>query len=76
MLKRTRNRFNTNSGCLSIILIVLFNVLAGAWSVNEILSWFGRSVPFIADMLIGLFVAEFSVPVAIVGYILKTFGVF
>lgn len=63
-------------GCLPIILIVLFNVLVGAWSVGEILSWFGRSVPFIADMFIGPFVAEFSVPVAIVGHILRAFGVF
>lgn len=76
MLRKTRNKFSTGLGCFPIILLLLFNVLVGAWSVSEILSWFGKSISFFADMLIGLFVAEFSVPVAIVGYILKVFGVF
>lgn len=58
------------------LLLVAFNITVGAWSVIEILSWFGKSIPLWANVLIGLFTAELSVPIAIVGYILKSFGVF
>ncbi len=63
-------------GCFLVSLILVFNITVGAWSVNEILSWFGKNIPLWADGLIGLFTAELSVPVAIVGYILKACGVF
>jgi len=56
--------------------VLAFNIIVGTWSVVEILSWFGKSIPLWADVLTGLFVAEFSVPVAIGGYLLKLFGVF
>lgn len=61
-------------GCF--VLILLFNITIGAWSIIEILSWFGKSIPIFASILIGLFAGQISVPVAIVGYILKLFGVF
>jgi hypothetical protein len=63
-------------GCGFIIFILLFNVFVGAWSVDRILLWLGKDIPFIADALIGLFTAEISVPVAIVGEILRACGVF
>ena len=63
-----------SSGCW--ILVFVFNAMIGGWSVWEILSWFGKSIPFGWDMVIGLFTAEISVPVAIIGAILKHFGVF
>ena len=63
-------------GCLIPIILVITNLTLGGWSVNMILSWFGKDIPFIADSVIGLFVGEFSFPIAIVGSILKAFGVF
>lgn len=65
-----------NSGCLTIILILLINISAGAWSVVEILSWFGKSIPLIGSIVIGLFAGEISIPISIIGWILKVFGVF
>lgn len=71
---------SSNEGCMGSIfilgLIMLFNISIGAWSVGEILSWLGKDIPLIGDMIIGLFVAEISVPVAIVGWILRICGVF
>ena len=64
------------AGCLFPIILVIMNLIFGGWSVNVILSWFGKDIPFIADGVIGLFVGEFSIPVAIIGSILKAFGVF
>jgi len=58
------------------IFILLLNITLGTWATNEILSWFGKSIPLWADALIGLFTGEFSIPVAIVGWILKFFGIF
>ena len=65
-----------NTGCLTVIIILLINLSIGAWSVIEILSWFGKSIPLWGNALIGLFTAEFSVPIAIVGWILRILGVF
>ena len=59
-----------------VIAILLINITVGAWSVIEILSWFDKSIPLWASVLSGLFVGEFSIPVAIVGWFLKLFGVF
>lgn len=58
------------------ISVLLINITLGAWSVYEILSWFGKSVPLLANIIIGLFTGEFSIPIAIIGYILKCFGIF
>lgn len=63
-------------GCLPVILVLLFNLSIGGWSVSYILNWFGKDIPMLADVVIGLFVAEISVPIAVVGWILKLCGVF
>ncbi len=63
-------------GGMLIFLVVILNITVGAWSVNQILSWFGKNIPMWADAVIGLFVGEFSIPVAIVGWILKLCGIF
>ncbi|MCR2013812.1 hypothetical protein NSB31_29615 [Bacillus cereus] len=65
-----------NAGCFTVIVILLINISIGAWSVSEILSWFGKSIPLIASVIIGLFAGEISIPIAIAGWILRTFGVF
>lgn len=74
MSKNESSGSGTAYGCG--IFIILFNLFVGTWSVDNILSWFGKDIPLIADLLIGLFVAEISVPVAIVGEILRACGVF
>lgn len=63
-------------GCLIYIAVIVLNVTVGAWSVGEILSWFSKDIPLFADVVIGLFVGEVSIPVAIIGAILKACGVF
>lgn len=63
---------NTGCGCF----VILFNLLLGGWSVNAILGWLGHNIPFWADSLIGLFAGEISIPIAIIGSILRLFGVF
>ncbi len=61
-------------GCL--ILVLLFNLAVGGWSVDYLLRFFlDKDIPLIGDVLIGLFVAEASIPVAIVIALLQYFGV-
>jgi len=61
---------------IAFLIAIVINITVGAWSVIEILSWFGKSIPIWADVLIGLFLGEVSIPIAIVGYLLRIFGVF
>lgn len=75
-LKVKLNGDGGNIGCGCIIFVMIFNLIIGAWSVAEILSWFGKDIPIFADALIGLFVAEISVPIVFIGWILKVCGVF
>lgn len=63
-------------GCLFLSLVLAINVTVGAWSVLQILSWFGKSIPIWGAILSGLFVGEFSIPVAVVGWVLRACGVF
>lgn len=64
-------------GCFFwILFIIAINLTVGAWSVIEILSWFGKSVPLVGSIVIGLFAGELSIPVAVVGWILRACGVF
>ena len=63
-------------GCGLVSSIVLLNLIAGGMSVAYILSWFGEDIPIVMDVIIGLIFGEISIPIALVGYILKLFGVF
>lgn len=63
-------------GCGLVSSIVLLNLIAGGMSVAYILAWFGKDIPMIMDVIIGLIFGEISIPIALVGYILKLFGVF
>ena len=67
---------NENAGCFTVIVILLINLSIGAWSISEILSWFGESIPLIASVIIGLFAGEISIPIAIIGWVLRICGVF
>lgn len=59
-----------------IAIVMLINLTLGAWSIIEILSWFGKSIPLLANIIIGLFAGEISIPIAIAGCLLKLFEVF
>lgn len=64
-----------NLGCFT--LLILFNLGIGGWSANYLLAVFmDKTIPFLGAALIGLFVGEFSVPVAVVVALLRRFGVF
>ena len=63
-------------GCLPIIIILGINLVIGTWSVIEILSWVDKSIPLLGSIIIGLFAGEISIPLAIVGKILKMCGIF
>ena len=72
--KRTSNNWNIQCGC--VFLLFVFNIFVGGWSVNWLLDFFyNKTIPFVYASLIGLFVGEFSVPIAIVMSILEKFGV-
>jgi hypothetical protein len=75
-MKKINNVGSGSIGCVIYIIVIVLNVILGAWSVGEILSWFGKDIPLLADAAIGLFTGEISIPVAIVGAILKACGVF
>jgi hypothetical protein len=62
--------------CGCYLVVFIFNLLVGGWSVNYLLEFFlGKTIPFIGATLIGMFAAEVSVPVAVVIAVLKFFGV-
>jgi hypothetical protein len=62
--------------CGCYLVILLFNMIVGAWSVNYLLLEFlGRMIPFWGAALIGVFAGEISISVAIVVWLLKAFGV-
>jgi len=62
---------DTKFGCGCASAVLAFNLLLGGWSVDLISNYFGKDVPFWLDSVVGLFVAELSVPVAL---LLKVFG--
>jgi hypothetical protein len=62
--------------CGCSLVLILFNLLVGGWSVNYLLSFFlDKTIPFLGAALIGLVAGEISVPVAIVVALLRAFGV-
>ena len=66
--------FLFNCGCALIWLI--FSFLIGAWSVNYLLLEFlNKTIPVLGAGLIAFFVGEFTIPVAIVVWLLHLFRV-
>lgn len=64
------------TGCLFIIAVLLADLVFGAMSVMEILSWFSIKLPMFINFTFGFFLAVFTIPVAVVGFIFKIlFGV-
>jgi len=65
-----------NSGCSIYLFILGLNLVLGTMSVNYILSWFDKSIPLWGACIIGLIGGEITMPVAVIGLLLKCFGVF
>lgn len=66
----------TGISCGCAVLAIVFNLFVGGWSVNYLLAFFlGKTIPFIGAALIGLVAGEISVPVALVIWALRYFGV-
>lgn len=67
------------SSCFTVgcfVLAFLTNIVLGGWSVNYLLlSIFDKTIPFLFSAIIGLFVGEFSVPIAVIVLILRNFGI-
>jgi len=63
-------------GCLVYIFIWSIYVAISTCCVTIILSWFDVTMPLIARIGIGVIGGEFAIPIAIIGSILKCFGVF
>lgn len=62
--------------CGCMIAVIVFNLLVGGWSVSYLIEAFlGKTIPFWGAVLIGLFAAEVSFPVACVVWLLKFFHV-
>ena len=60
-------------GCgIYVFIFSIYSVVAW-WSVDTILSWFDKDIPFWADIIIGLVANAVAFPVAIIGTILKMF---
>lgn len=56
-----------------ILAALIFNGIIGGLSVDYIASWFGKNIPMLYDVLIGLVFAEFTIPLAILGWLIKLF---
>lgn len=60
-------------GCA--VLILLFNLTVGTWSVIYLLEILGKHIGIGWAILIAAFVSEVTIPVAIVVWLLKLAGV-
>ena len=71
-------KHSSGFGIMAFIVLAIgaFNIWVGSMSVEYILSWFGKTIPWAMAAVIGLFTAEITVPIAIVGHILKMCHVF
>lgn len=63
-------------GCLIQIAFIVLYIWLGAISVEYILSWVNKDIPMFGDIIVGLIGGSVTIPVAIIGWILKLFGVF
>ena len=67
---------NSCNSCNSCgCLLVIFNFLVGGLSVDYCLyTLFNFDMPFIFDMIAGIFIAVLSIPTMVIIYIVKMFG--
>lgn len=67
---------NGPGGCIRLLIILPFNLIIGGLTFQYCL-WaiFGKDVPWYLDALAGLFLAEFTCPLAIFCAIVKLCGI-
>ena len=76
MSYRSQNKDVAVFQCGCWVAVLLINLTIGGWSVSYLLESFtGKVIPFVGAALIGLIVGEISIPVAIVVWLLRLFGV-
>jgi hypothetical protein len=79
-MKRKYRSYNGDGGGVSLgcfFSILLFNLILGGWSVSFLLTTLvAKTIPFWGACIIGLFAGEVTVPVAVIVWLLKSFGVF
>ena len=75
-MKEEENMEEVKIGCLGWLMYAVGSGVISGLSVDYILSCISKYIPFIADMIIGIFVSAISIPVTIVWWILRLFGVF
>jgi hypothetical protein len=63
-------------GCSIQIIYVIIYFTLSTYAVIKILSWFGKTIPLWADILIGFFGGVLTVPIWVIGSILRFCGVF
>lgn len=68
-------KFNSSGGCgfilIIILLLLIVNIFIGGWSITVILGWLGIKIPFWISGAVGVVAGEFTIPIAVVGSILK-----
>jgi hypothetical protein len=58
------------------LLIIILNLVGGAWSVNYLLEFFlDKTIAWGYAFLIGIFSGQFSIPIAVIMYLLEKGGV-
>lgn len=76
MYKRSNSSDGSSAGCGCYIVLLVFNLCLGGWSVNYLLQTFlDKTIPFGWAMVVGLFGGEFTIPAAVVTALLKWLGV-
>lgn len=65
-------------GCLPILLLIAFNVFVGGYCTQYVVEYWGSyisghavHIPFVVAAVAGLFLGEFTVPAAIVTWLLS-----
>jgi hypothetical protein len=71
-----RYKSDKTLGCGCFLLIIAFNLTVGALAFQYSLSTvFGKNIPWYGDVIAGLFLGEFTIPCAIVCWIITLCGV-
>ena len=71
-----RRNADDGVGCGCFLFVLAFNLALGGFSFDYCLWYiFGKNIPFIADMVCGLFLAELTVPAMFVCWILNLCGI-
>ena len=67
----------TTIKCGCYLLVLLCNLIFGAMSVNYLLEIFlNKTIPFLGALIIGMVAGQFTIPTAIIIWVLKYFNVF